>query len=127
MNKLDDLKKNFIVDEAANESSAERVEIGKLENKQQKLKKTKTGASESEAGSAVSALVRQVEIKRKYLDHVIQVLNQTLSYLLSSLASSAHLIDVSSANNSSNNSPNSSAVSSVTSSPVHVTETTIGK
>lgn len=70
----------------------------------------------------MTTLIRQVEMKRKYLDHVIQVLNQTLKLLVNSLEASAHLGELSSANNSSaQSSSHSSTVSSTTSSPVHST------
>lgn len=71
---------------------------------------------------AIDTIIRQVETKRKYLDHVIQVLNQTLNSLLNSLEASTHLIDLSSTNNSADSSATSSTVSSTASSPTHVSE-----
>ncbi len=102
-----------------NSDSAEIQESVLIEKNKPTLKNSKPGGVILESKSSETSLTRQVEMKRKYLDHIIQVLNQTISYLLTSLTDSSHLIEVSSTNNSSS----SSAVSSSSSSPVHITDT----
>jgi hypothetical protein len=70
-------------------------------------------------------ILRQVEFKRKYLEHIVQVLVQTINYLSSSIAASSFIANSSPARNS--NSPSSSKASSSSSSPDYIADDNANK
>ena len=70
-------------------------------------------------------ILRQVEFKRKYLEHIVQVLVQTINYLSSSIAASSFIANSSPTRNS--NSPSSSKASSSSSSPDYTADDNANK
>ena len=61
-------------------------------------------------------VMRQVDLKRKYLEHIIQVLVQTINFLSTSIAISPFAASSASSNNSSSSDSDSSSASSTSSS-----------
>ena len=70
-------------------------------------------------------ILRQVEFKRKYLEHIVQVLVQTINYLSSSIAAASFIANSSPTQNS--NSPSSSKASSSSSSPDYTADDNANK
>ena len=72
-------------DDDEDEEDDDEEEDDSEENNEGRLSKT-TGKSAQLNSALVITILKQVDLKRKCLDHIIQVLNQTLNYLTTSLS-----------------------------------------
>jgi hypothetical protein len=115
--KVDENKKEETnIEDKDSERTSKKVKLVEAEPALAKSSSSDSASNHIDAANPNRALIlRQVELKRKYLEHIIQILVQTINYLSSSIAASSFIANSSPSQNSS--SPSSSKASSNASSP----------